>query len=217
MAYLVERLVPPPEDRVNDARRERWLVRHRKGLIALVCVLCTVCLWAATWLPVTVLAGSACVGAIGLAYALPGGWRIKRLARVKPLLIGSVWSASVVGLPLLVGEQAPDQAVLLLVGRMLFYSANALALDWPDRVGDERAGLRTWATRIERVGFRVFVTSVSFGAATACLNAGVAGGRPLLGAVDALGPLLLTAGLLIRLPRSRRTPWRSTCWPRGRW
>ncbi len=203
-AYLCERLASPPEDAVNCRSRSTWLVRHRTSCTGLVAALSVCAVGAAFHLSADVLMGGFAVGAVGLAYALPGRWRIKRLSRVKPFLIGAAWSAAVVALPLVGGEVLPAGAAFLLAGRALFYAANAMALDWPDRSGDAQMGLYTWAARMDRLGFRVFVTSVSFGAATCCLRAGVEAGLPLLGAVDALGPLLLSVGLCFRLPYGAR-------------
>ncbi len=202
-AYLTERLVTPPEDAVNNRRRSDWLTRYRGFVWMLVVMLFVFAIGMAVWIPAAVLVGGVGIGMVGLAYALPGRWRIKRFGRVKPFLIGIVWSGAVVGLPLVATVRWGDGALVLLVGRMLFYAANAMALDWPDRAGDAAAGLSTWAVRMTATMFRRFVVVLAIGAAMASMVAGIRVDQPMLGLVDAGGALLLVLLILRRLPARR--------------
>lgn len=202
-AYLAERLVAPPEDSINDRRRSDWMTRYRRVVWMLGVALAVVAMGAALWVSVGVLLGGVGIGAIGLAYALPGRWRIKRFGRAKPFLIGFVWSAAVVGLPMIEWEQIPDGTAALMLGRMLFYAANAMALDWPDRAGDAAAGVPTWAVRLSASTLRRFILMLAGGAAIASGAAGWIAGQPTLGVVDAGGALVLIVLIARRLPVHR--------------
>ncbi len=202
-AYLAERLAMPPEDALNFERRSEWFQSNRGVSMALMVALSVAMVGAATLLPVGVLLGGVAIGAIGLAYAAPGRWRIKRFGRAKPFLIGTVWSVAVVGLPLVGCGSVSEGALALLLARSLFYAANAMALDWPDRTGDAESGLSTWAVRLGPVAFRRFVLVLACGASAASVGAGFAVDQPMLGLVDAGGALVLVVLIARRLPARR--------------
>lgn len=148
MVYLLDRsLGVGLEDRINRPERMRWWRAHRtlqRGGLALGALLAG---WATPHLrPVTLMTGAG-LGLIGLLYVLPGV-RLKQWGLSKPLLIAGAWSLGTTLLPVLEAGQAPGAALWLLASyRLLWLLPNPLLADWPDRVGDRAAGVRTPAVR----------------------------------------------------------------------
>lgn len=208
LVYLGERtLGSGREDRFNHPKRRAWLQRYATllGGGALLAGLGTIA--AARHLrPQTLLAG-ALLGALSLSYAmplLPGERRLKAVGGLKPALIAGAWAGGGVALPVLEAGAALDSGSGLLLGyRFLFILPNALWSDWPDRVGDRRAGLRTVATAHSGQ----WLWSVSSGALGLCLVGGLwallTEQAPTLLAVDLVGPALMWGAVWVA-PRAPR-------------
>jgi len=173
LVYTVDRSFGPrPEDVVNrrgDGREYGALgasggrrpvaayILLLAALLALVLILIRI-----TWqsgLPLRMVAAGAVAGALGLWYALPTSWSLKRmLGRARSPVIAAVWGVGVVLLPALSilsanppGEYgAPGEywapaisltpVLLLAVYRTLWLLPNVLAAEYVDRVGDIHAG-----------------------------------------------------------------------------
>jgi len=199
MVYLLDRsLGAGLEDRVNWPERMRWWRAHRtlrRGGLALGALLAG---GATLHLrPVTLMTGAG-LGLIGLLYVLPGV-RLKQWGLSKPLLIAGAWSLGTTLLPVLEAGQAPGAALWLLAGyRLLWLLPNPLLADWPDRVGDRAAGVRTPAVRWSYGTLRRVALGLLLGALSLGLVLVVRLNRPVA-AVDLLGVLL--AGMVIGAAR----------------
>lgn len=191
-----------PEDRYNHPRRQAWLRRHAPLQRRLAAAALVIALLMLPFLRPVTLVGGSVLAMLGVLYALPllpGGRRLKALWFVKPLAIAGGWAAGGVLLPALEAGLAFSPVVAGLVAyRLLFILPNALLVDWLDREGDARAGLRTVATVWPAEGVRFAAALLALLAAACAVAAAVAGAGPLW-SVDALGPLLM-AGVAFRLP-----------------
>lgn len=145
--YGLDRAAGGVEDALNRPVRAAWW-RRRQWLATAFGLGAAGCVPLLEW---TTWAGGLLLGSLSLAYImplLPGGRRLKDVGTVKPFAIGVGWGLGAVGLPLLEAGAAPTAAAALLFGiRTLAVVANALLTDWPDRVGDARAGMATFALR----------------------------------------------------------------------
>ena len=109
----------------------------------------------------------------------------------------------VVLLPFLDGGGVVDASMFLLMGyRMLFLLPNVLLADWPDRAGDDAAGLTTVANQFGAKAVRMVAGMASLGAVILGGIAVAAGGDPLLWSIELVG-IGLMLGMVVRpLPDS---------------
>ncbi|HMB90865.1 MAG TPA: UbiA family prenyltransferase [Rhodothermales bacterium] len=152
LIYQAERtLHTAPEDIYNHPERRVWLAQHRRYVwISSLSAAGVAMAMLPLLRPVTLVAGVV-LASLSVLYMVPfgkHGHRLKGYGMLKPVLISTAWSVGGVVLPVVQAGVAVDGTVLALVGyRFLFVLPNAVLSDWPDRKGDDKAGLRTLATR----------------------------------------------------------------------
>ncbi|SHI33308.1 UbiA prenyltransferase family protein [Hymenobacter daecheongensis DSM 21074] len=133
--------------------RKRWVLRHRRGLLALALgslAVAVVLFVVDGWWHLRLFWGH--LAAISLLYSLPvvrrrGHWRALRdLPLLKMFLIAYVWSAVTVWVPALrLGKALDEPAVLVLFARRFFFILNlALIFDIRDFTKDQLSGTRTF-------------------------------------------------------------------------
>jgi 4-hydroxybenzoate polyprenyltransferase len=207
LVYQAERMVhTAPEDDYNHPERRVWLASHRRYVwISSFSAAGVAVAMLPLLRPATLVAG-VILASLSVLYMVPlgKGRRLKGYGVLKPLLISMAWSIGGVVLPVLQAGAAVDGSVIALVGyRFLFVLPNAVLSDWPDREGDNRAGLRTLATWLSLWKLQwVATVALALGIGGACLALFLFNAPWLLG-VDALG-LCLMLGLVWRsVPSSR--------------
>lgn len=207
LVYQAERIVhTAPEDDYNHPERRVWLASHRRHVwISSFSAAGVAVAMLPLLRPATLVAG-VILASLSVLYMVPlgKGRRLKGYGVLKPLLISMAWSVGGVVLPALQAGAIVDGPVIAQVGyRFFFVLPNAVLSDWPDREGDDRAGLRTLATCLSLRKLQWV--------ATVALALGIGGvfiaffffNTPWLLGVDALG-LCLMLGLVWRsVPSSR--------------
>lgn len=196
LVYLFDRTLGfSPEDAQNHPGRSHWVKNNRK-----------IIRWSAVGallsggLTIPFLNGRTLVACsvfvlLGLVYVvplLPGRRRLKAWSHWKTFCITAGWSFGGVILPVLqAGRSVSTAVLLLLVYRFLFVLPNVLLSDVPDRPGDTRAGLQTFATRLPERRFRLITRLPPALAVAGAVGAVLSGWGPVLLLVDAAGPLLI--------------------------
>ena len=135
---------------VGTSGRKTWQHRHRWALAALAGAAALaggVLLLLGGWLHYLPLLLP--LAALALGYSLPllrwrGRWRaVREVPLLKVFLIGGVWSAVTVGLPVLALHQPPAPLAGLLAQRFCLVSALAIVFDIRDFSRDRLTNLRT--------------------------------------------------------------------------
>lgn len=196
LVYQAERFVcGAAEDTVNQPERIAWARQHRGYVIGSAVVALVVAVLMLPWMQPEVLGVGMLLAALSGAYmlpVLPGKKRLKAVGFFKPCAIALGWSAGGVLLPLLQAQQAFTFPVLVLLGyRFFFVLPNALVSDWPDRFGDQTAGLRTPATEFSKKTVRRWALG------SLALSGGLGAGLFTLGAVSPRLLLVDAVGLLV--------------------
>lgn len=196
-----------PEDRYNRPAYWNWTRAHR-GYVWGMAVLLAGAGGAMLPLvrPVTIGLGLG-LGGLGLLHVIPamrGGRRLKSFGYLKPLAISGAWALGSVLLPVLeAGRTITVGVIALMAYRFVIVLVNTLVADWRDRVGDARAGLRTWATTMSEA----VVFGIAYVALTGIMATGVgavaAGAAPRVLLVDLLGIILM--GVFVRCAKHDAT------------
>ncbi len=135
---------------VGTSGRKAWQHRHRWALAMLAGAAAlggAVLLLVGGWLHYLPLLLP--LAAVALGYSLPllrwrGRWRaVREVPLLKVFLIGGVWSAVTVGLPVLALHQPPAPLAGLLAQRFCLVSALAIVFDIRDFSRDQLTNLRT--------------------------------------------------------------------------
>ncbi|MGI4865039.1 MAG: hypothetical protein ACRYFZ_14040 [Janthinobacterium lividum] len=135
---------------VGTSGRKAWQHRHRWALATLAgaaALAGAVLLLVGGWLHYLPLLLP--LAALALGYSLPllrwrGRWRaVREVPLLKVFLIGGVWSAITVGLPVLALHQPPAPLAALLAQRFCLVSALAIVFDIRDFSRDQLTNLRT--------------------------------------------------------------------------
>lgn len=160
-------------------------------------------------LPLHVWLAGAAAGALGLWYALPTRWSLKRLlGRARSPLIAIVWGMGVVVLPALTAETVPWLLVLLLGAyRAIWLLPNVLAAEYVDRAGDVAAGnpglTASWTrAHLHRANVATGAAAVLVGTATAAalvLGGGATSGGGAAGGLAGGGAATSAAALWLAL------------------
>lgn len=190
------------EDNIAHRTRRQWLQRHRAYVwIATACYV-AIGVWAVARLAWPAqLATLGCV-TLGALYVWPlGGWRIKNIGATKTLVVALVWSAGVVGFPVLnhgLNSPAIDGGYASVLGlfayRMGWLFPNLLCSDWADRDADRVAGLTTLAHRWRHAQVRSVAAGCAGSAALAASVVALSTGS-VLWTAEAAAAALLTVGV----------------------
>jgi 4-hydroxybenzoate polyprenyltransferase len=209
LVYTVDRGAGrSPEDRVNLPLRSAWITAHRAWLRVQAALALSVMAIAALGLrPRTLMAGAA-LGLVGMAYTLPllpGRKRLKELVPIKAPLIGSMWAAGAVWIPLVqAGEGANAQAWGLFAHHAVVVTAAALIIDLRDLRGDAWALGGSLAGHLGPRRCRLLCAAMLLSAAAAVGASLVIGVATWSGAALALPELALLA-LLAWPPPARES------------
>lgn len=207
LVYQFERgLRPAPEDAFNQPRRLAWVRRHRAYVWISSAVAAAAAAFMLPFLRSATLIVCAVLGLAGLFYVVPlptSNRRLKSIWFLKPLLISGAWAVGGVIVPLLEGGASVTAAAAGLLGyRFLFVLPNALLADWPDRMGDARAGLHTVATRWSVDHLKWTAAAPLLLAVVGALAAGMLVDLPPLLYVDLVGPVLMLGAVLRLFPQA---------------
>lgn len=205
LAYLTDRVwTRAPEDQINCPGRVHWVRAHSGWLAAETAVLFALGGAMLLCLDWSTLLWTGALGAVAVLRVLPyGSSRLARGGLQKPMAIAGAWAAGGTLLPLVeAGHPLGLGAVLFLGYRWLFILPNLLLADWGDRAGDAAAGLAPWAAGWTGRRVRWGATGLLLVAAVGAAAWAVAGSRPVLVGVDALG-LLLMMGVVWGLDPTR--------------
>ena len=208
LVYQVERaLHPAAEDVHNHPQRLDWVARHRRYVWVSTGVAFVGALVTLPWLQLETLGLGLGLALCSALYIVPLGqrqWRLKSVWYLKPLLIAGAWAVGGVLMPVLEAGIPIESQVVALVGyRTLFVLPNAFLADWPDRVGDAKAGLHTVATRLTGRQVRWGGAIVLIGALSGGLYALIVFNATWLLAVDLCGVLILLIVVLRPWPQTR--------------
>ncbi len=141
------------EDSISHRTRRQWLQRHRGYVWGTTVLYVALGGWAFIHLSLAAQSATLAFVALGALYVWPlGGWRIKDIGAPKTLVVALVWSAGVVGFPVLnhgLSSPAIDGGYASVLGlfayRMGWLFPNLLCSDWADREADRAAELTTLA------------------------------------------------------------------------
>ena len=167
--YTLEHRAGGLEDASNHADRTAWHGTH--GLFGDAILLGSLALMLAClpFLNARVLLGAAIISAISVGYYRPLFTRLPPLRRVnfgKPLVVAVVWAVATIAIPVAAAGAAPTGLVVTFFGyRVLVLTANLIVADANDRIGDQKAGLRTFGTTLTRNANCNLVALISLAAA----------------------------------------------------
>lgn len=198
LVYQIDRVwLLSPEDLINQPDRVDWYVRNHsyKYVSTLLAVMTGgVALF---YLSPSTLQSGLLLGVVGIVYLVPLGKKLKRLKGyllVKPAFIAFCWTFGVVILPVVEAQGSINRMVwLFFLYRCLLIIANVLLADLPDKVGDERASLTTFAVRLKNkslIQIVLFLAGIAF---VVGFIQGVIYQWPFFLFIDLIGPLLLMA------------------------